>query len=460
MRGIRASGRCACSWSVVSPTLPSVCSCSILRWIGDGIPAVQVRAVPLVGDRVDRVRVLCRLPVRHVEPELWARDAVHRLLLRGVQRLPPPPDPHDGARAIDAGVDQYLWRDCRGGAGGGRAVGPVVSSAGARTWPAPPNRYLRRGRRPRHGGHGVLRSSARRRGLRRHAADLRLDANVGLHTLGSVGGAWCLCLRCSGSSGIATCSSQPRSSARRRGSRCLRSSSSSAWISGGTLGVRGRRHRPARFQLPHLHRGDPSPRPLLPAADRGLLDGRDQHVWNHSTSLGSAVGRPRDCTTGDRYLRVGGGLPIHVLRAAATPPPTFACTIRPMSRSSWIRTFQECPSPRGSSATSSSRTKSNRFGSFVVWNNQRLPPDLDCAVAAADRLSTAARRDVLLVTTRAQQPPARFRHVGHFAGAIVPEETYEVYARSRPAAAGLTERGPGYIPARGGHLRQLVTTSR
>jgi hypothetical protein len=79
--------------------------------------------------------------------------------------------------------------------------------------------------------------------------------------------------------------------------------------------------------------------------------------------------------------------------------------------------------------------QSDRFGSFVVWNNRRLAPNLDRAVAAADRLSSGATRDVLLVTTRPQQPPPRFRHVGHFAGAIVPEETYEVYLleAGRPA---------------------------
>jgi hypothetical protein len=79
--------------------------------------------------------------------------------------------------------------------------------------------------------------------------------------------------------------------------------------------------------------------------------------------------------------------------------------------------------------------QSNRFGSFVVWNKQRLAPDLDRAVAAADRLSTGTGRDVLLLTTRAQQPPARFRHVGHFAGTIVPEETYEVYLLEAVSAA-------------------------
>jgi hypothetical protein len=72
--------------------------------------------------------------------------------------------------------------------------------------------------------------------------------------------------------------------------------------------------------------------------------------------------------------------------------------------------------------------QSDRSGGFVIWNNQRQPPDLGRAVAAADRLSTSAARDVLLVTTRAQpQPPPRFRHVAHFEGTIVREESYEIY---------------------------------
>ena len=72
--------------------------------------------------------------------------------------------------------------------------------------------------------------------------------------------------------------------------------------------------------------------------------------------------------------------------------------------------------------------QSDRSGGFVIWNKQRQSSDLGRAVAAADRLSTAAARDVLFVTNRAQPlPPPRFRHVGHFAGTIVPEETYDVY---------------------------------
>jgi hypothetical protein len=71
--------------------------------------------------------------------------------------------------------------------------------------------------------------------------------------------------------------------------------------------------------------------------------------------------------------------------------------------------------------------QSERYGGFVLWNNRQQPPDLGRAVDAADRLSAATHRDVLLVTTHQRVPPPRFRHVGHFEGAIVKEETYEVY---------------------------------
>ena len=72
--------------------------------------------------------------------------------------------------------------------------------------------------------------------------------------------------------------------------------------------------------------------------------------------------------------------------------------------------------------------QSDRLGGFVVWNNRQKPSNFDHAVEAADRLCAASQRDVLLVTANNRPvPPARFRHVGHFEGAIVPEETYEVY---------------------------------
>jgi hypothetical protein len=71
--------------------------------------------------------------------------------------------------------------------------------------------------------------------------------------------------------------------------------------------------------------------------------------------------------------------------------------------------------------------QSERRGGFVIWNNQRQPPDLGRAVAAADRIAASAGRDVLLVTTHLQAPPPRFRHLGRFEGTIVREETYEVY---------------------------------
>jgi hypothetical protein len=79
--------------------------------------------------------------------------------------------------------------------------------------------------------------------------------------------------------------------------------------------------------------------------------------------------------------------------------------------------------------------QSNRRGGFVIWNNQRLPPDLGRAVDAAERLSNGATRDVLLVTTRDQRPPPRFRHVGRFEGVIVREETYLIYVLDANGAA-------------------------
>ena len=88
--------------------------------------------------------------------------------------------------------------------------------------------------------------------------------------------------------------------------------------------------------------------------------------------------------------------------------------------------------------------QSERYGGFVVWNNRQQPPDLDRAVAAADRLSVAANRDVLLVTTHQRVPPPRFRHVGHFEGAIVKEETYEVYLlRVNAGSSRPDDRGVG-----------------
>jgi len=78
--------------------------------------------------------------------------------------------------------------------------------------------------------------------------------------------------------------------------------------------------------------------------------------------------------------------------------------------------------------------QSNRLGGFVLWNREREASSLERAVAAADRLSGSARRDVLLVTTHSATPPPRFQHVGHFEGEIVKEETYEVYVL-KPTAA-------------------------
>lgn len=74
--------------------------------------------------------------------------------------------------------------------------------------------------------------------------------------------------------------------------------------------------------------------------------------------------------------------------------------------------------------------QSDRWGRFVIWNNQRQPSELDRAVASADRLSTELARDVLLVVTYRSAPPERFRPVGRFPGALVPEETYNIYLRA------------------------------
>jgi hypothetical protein len=71
--------------------------------------------------------------------------------------------------------------------------------------------------------------------------------------------------------------------------------------------------------------------------------------------------------------------------------------------------------------------QSNRVGGFVLWNDQRQPSSLGRAVDAADRMAASMGRDVLLVTTHPEAPPARFQHVGHFEGEIVTEETYDVY---------------------------------
>jgi hypothetical protein len=72
--------------------------------------------------------------------------------------------------------------------------------------------------------------------------------------------------------------------------------------------------------------------------------------------------------------------------------------------------------------------QSGRLGGFVVWNQQQQPPDFGRSVTTADRLASSSGRAVLLVTTRRDVPPARFKHVGHFEGEIVREETYDVYA--------------------------------
>jgi len=71
--------------------------------------------------------------------------------------------------------------------------------------------------------------------------------------------------------------------------------------------------------------------------------------------------------------------------------------------------------------------QSDRFGEFVLWNNQRQPPDFGRALAAADRLAASSGRAVLFATTNRQVPPSRFKHVGHFLGQIVKEETYDLY---------------------------------
>ncbi|MGH9370709.1 MAG: hypothetical protein ACRD15_04180, partial [Vicinamibacterales bacterium] len=71
--------------------------------------------------------------------------------------------------------------------------------------------------------------------------------------------------------------------------------------------------------------------------------------------------------------------------------------------------------------------QSDRWGSFVIWNNRHQPSSLDRSVAAADRLAQELRRDVLLVLTYPEIPPPRFEHVGHFPGAIMTAESYDVY---------------------------------
>lgn len=71
--------------------------------------------------------------------------------------------------------------------------------------------------------------------------------------------------------------------------------------------------------------------------------------------------------------------------------------------------------------------QSGRLGGFVIWNRQQQAPDFGRSLAAADRLASSSGRAVLLVTTRRDVPPPRFKHVGHFEGQIVREETYDVY---------------------------------
>jgi hypothetical protein len=80
--------------------------------------------------------------------------------------------------------------------------------------------------------------------------------------------------------------------------------------------------------------------------------------------------------------------------------------------------------------------QSGRLGGFVIWNQQQQAPDFARSVKTADRLASSSGRAVLLVTTRRDVPPARFKHVGHFEGQIVREETYDVYA-VEPAERGL-----------------------
>lgn len=80
--------------------------------------------------------------------------------------------------------------------------------------------------------------------------------------------------------------------------------------------------------------------------------------------------------------------------------------------------------------------QSNRWGGFVLWNDQRNPPSLDRAVEAADRLSYNLRRDVLVVVTTRTAPPPRFQHVGFFPSAVVLEEAYDVYVLRHRSGAG------------------------
>lgn len=78
--------------------------------------------------------------------------------------------------------------------------------------------------------------------------------------------------------------------------------------------------------------------------------------------------------------------------------------------------------------------QSDRFGGFVLWNNQRQAPNFGRAFTAADRLASSSGHAVLLVTTYREAPPSRFKHVGHFSGQIVKEETYDIYV-VEPGAA-------------------------
>ena len=80
--------------------------------------------------------------------------------------------------------------------------------------------------------------------------------------------------------------------------------------------------------------------------------------------------------------------------------------------------------------------QSDRWGGFVLWNNQRQRPGLVHAVQAADRLSGQLGRDLLVVVTHRTIPPPRFQHVGHFRSAIVIEETYDVYLLEHQKAPG------------------------
>ncbi len=71
--------------------------------------------------------------------------------------------------------------------------------------------------------------------------------------------------------------------------------------------------------------------------------------------------------------------------------------------------------------------QSQRWGGFVLWNNQRRVADFAHALETADGLSGRLGRDLLLVTTHPRVPPPRFQHVGRFPSVIIKEETYDVY---------------------------------